>query len=131
MADRPLDSLGALQRAVLETIWELGEATVHEVRDRIPREKPLAYTTILSTIQKLEKAGWLTHRSEGRTHVYRATDTREAAEKSTLRRMTERVFQGDRFLLFQHLIQDSELSEEELNRLQRMIKDHRKGTSNA
>ena len=67
MADRPLDSLGTLQRAVLETIWELEEATVHEVRDRITREKPLAYTTILSTIQRLEKGGWLTHRSQGRT----------------------------------------------------------------
>lgn len=131
MADRPLDSLGTLQRAVLEMIWDLGEATVHDVRDRVTREKPLAYTTILSTIQKLEKGGWLTHRSQGRTHVYRATDTREAAEKSTLKRITKRMFKGDPFLLFQHLIQDAELTDEELNRLQRMIKDHRKGISNA
>jgi hypothetical protein len=49
-----IDALGALQKCVMETIWELGEATVGQVRDRRQREPQPAYTTILSVMQKLE-----------------------------------------------------------------------------
>jgi len=49
-----IDALGALQKCVMETIWELGEATVGQVRDRLQREPQPAYTTILSVMQKLE-----------------------------------------------------------------------------
>ena len=49
-----IDALGAWQKCVMETIWELGEATVGQVRDRRQREPQPAYTTILSVMQKLE-----------------------------------------------------------------------------
>ena len=57
-----LDDLGALQRAVMEIVWELGEATVNQVRDKLGRRKPLAYTTVLTVMQKLDKVG-LAHAS--------------------------------------------------------------------
>ena len=47
-------ALGTLQKCVMETIWEFGEATVGQVRDRLQREPQPAYTTILSVMQKLE-----------------------------------------------------------------------------
>ena len=95
MARRSIDELGALQKAVMETIWALGEATVGQVRDRLDREPPPAYTTILSVMQKLEKAGWLTHRPEGRSYVYLPTRSRDEAGTSTLRTFIDRVFRGD------------------------------------
>ncbi len=59
MERKAWDNLGELQRTVLETVWEMGEAGVHQVRERLNRKKKkLAYTTVLSAMQKLEKAGW-------------------------------------------------------------------------
>jgi len=121
---KPLDDLGELQRTVLEALWELGEASVHKVRERLNRKKrKLAYTTVLSAMQKLEKAGWLEHRAEGRSYVYRPTRTRDEAGAGSVRRFLHRVFAGDAVALFQHLIRESRLSRDELAELKRAIEE--------
>jgi predicted transcriptional regulator len=121
-----IDDLGSLQRAVLEVVWERGEATVHDVLARLPADRPLAYTSVLSTLQVLEKLGWVTHRTEGRTYVYRATKTRDEAGRRSLRKFVQRVFRGNRLLLFQHLLEEERLSPEELASLRRMIDQRRR-----
>ncbi|MHC4621814.1 MAG: BlaI/MecI/CopY family transcriptional regulator [Planctomycetota bacterium] len=104
MAHKLLDDLGNLQRAVIETVWELREASVHEVRQELGQKKKLAYTTVLTAMQKLEKAGWLTHRADGKSYVYLPTRTREEAGARSVRKFIERIFDGDAVLMFQHLI---------------------------
>lgn len=126
MARKSIDDLGELQKAVMETVWELGEGTVREVLKRLGREPEPAYTTILSVMQKLEKAGWLTHRSAGRTHVYLPTSSREEAGSKTLRAFIDRAFRGDPLLLFQRLLDDEELSERDLSAIKRMIDQKRR-----
>ena len=120
------ESLGDLQRAVMETIWDLGEATVHEVQDRLAKQKPLAYTTILSTMQKLEKAGWLKHRADGRIHIFRATRSREEVGAGALKRLVSRAFKGNPLVMFQHLLEDDDLTAEELSEMRAMIDARRK-----
>jgi BlaI family penicillinase repressor len=124
MERKSWDDLGELQRAVLEIVWELGEADVHAVRERLKRrKKKLAYTTVLSAMQKLEKAGWLGHRAEGRSYIYTATRTREEAGAGSVRRFLQRVFAGDAVALFQHLIRESNLSSAELAELKHAIEE--------
>lgn len=123
MKRKPLDDLGELQRSVLETVWDLGEASVHQVRERLNQTKQLAYTTVLSAMQKLEKAGWLNHRAEGKSYVYFATLTRAQAGVGSVRRLVKRVFEGDALAMFQHLIQEGNLSTDELAELRRMIEE--------
>ncbi len=105
----------------MEAVWETGGATAKAVRGRLARERELAYTTVLSAMQKLEKLGWLTHRVEGRTHVYEPTQSRQQEGRRSLRAFTRRVFGGDRLALLQHLLDDEELSSEEVRALQEMI----------
>lgn len=121
-----LDELGDLQRAVMEVVWGLGEGTVQQVRDGLCRVPPLAYTTVLSVLQKLEKAGWVTHRAEGRSYVYRATRSREEEGSSSVRSVLERAFGGNPLALFQHLLDDETLSDNDLVALRRMIDQRRK-----
>ena len=123
MKRKSLDDLGPLQRTVLDMVWELGEASAHQIRDRLNQTKDLAYTTVLSAMQKLEKGHWLTHRSEGRTYVYYTTQTREQAGAKSVKGFLKRVFEGDALAVFQHLIRESDLSSEELAELQQMIKE--------
>ena len=126
MARASFDRLGVLQKAVMEAVWELGEATVQQVRDRVNREPLPAYTTILSVMQKLEKAGWLTHRALGRSYIYLPVRTRKEAGVTSLRSFIDGVFRGDRLLLFQHLLADENLSDEDLKALKTMIDRRRK-----
>jgi BlaI family penicillinase repressor len=126
MSKKPLDDLGQLQRAVIEIIWDIGEATVHQVRKQLAHRKSLAYTTILTAMQKLEKAGWLKHRAEGKTYVYIPTCTREEAGANSIRKFMERIFDGDVLLMFQQLIRQGNLSDKERKELRKMIDDRRK-----
>jgi len=126
MSAKLLDDLGELQRAVIEVVWELGEASVHQVRKRLAQKKKLAYTTVLTAMQKLEKAGWLRHRREGKVYVYAPTRTREEAGANSVRTFLERMFDGDALLMFQHLMRQSELSDKELQELRKMIDAKRK-----
>jgi BlaI family penicillinase repressor len=130
MSRKSLDDLGQLQRAVMEAVWQLGEASVHQVRDRLCRKRELAYTTILTAMQKLEKAGWLKHRAEGKSYVYLPTRTREEAGAKSALKFIKRVFDGDAVLMFQHLIRQSNLSDGELQQLRQMIDQKRKEMKN-
>jgi BlaI family transcriptional regulator, penicillinase repressor len=132
--DRPsgksLDNLGDLQGAVMETVWKLGEATVQQVRDELAKAKSLAYTTVLSAMQKLEKAGWLDHRSDARTYIYFPLQSRQQAEGSALRHFTRRVFRGDPLLLFEHLLENEQLADDDLAELRKNIDRRRKERRN-
>jgi len=73
LTQRELDIMGVL--------WELGEGTVTEVRDRV--DPDLAYTSISSMIRTLELKGFVSHRrGEGKTHVYFPVIAPEAAGES-------------------------------------------------
>jgi len=120
-----LDSLGQLQRAAMEAIWELGEASVHQVREHLNGRK-LAYTTVLTTLQKLEKAGWLKHRNEGKSYVYFATTSRDEAGAGSVRGFLKRVFENDAVAMFQHLISEGDLNEDDLSELRKMIEKRRR-----
>jgi predicted transcriptional regulator len=126
MDRQSLDNLGELQRAAMEVVWRLGEASVHDVLKQFGRRKKLAYTTVLTVLQKLEKAGWLEHRNEGKSYIYAPTASREEAGAGSVRQFLKRVFEGDAVAMFQHLIRESVLSDEDLSELRAMIDEKRK-----
>jgi BlaI family penicillinase repressor len=128
MSRGSLDDLGELQKTVMEIVWTLGEASVNQVRAKLGRRK-LAYTTVLSVMQKLDKAGWLTHREERRAYVYQPVMSREEAGRSSLRQFIKRVCGGDPIAMFQHLLDDQELSAGDLAELRKMIDKRRKELS--
>lgn len=71
----PVEQLGKLESEVMERIWQRGEASVRDLHSDIgPR---LAYTTVMTTLDRLFKKGILGRRAEGRAFLYRATLTRE------------------------------------------------------
>lgn len=123
-----IDGLGDLQRDVMEFLWKHGEATVQQVREALEHRGELAYTTVLTTMQKLEAKGWLTHRAQGRTYVYAPVRTRKSAGGQSVRSFVQRVFNGDRVALIQHLMEDRALSAKELSELQKLIDAKKKET---
>jgi len=118
-------NLGPLQREIATTVWMMGEATVKDVRDRLAADgRSLAYTTVLSAMQKLEKAGWLDHRADGRVYLYRVLRSRAGEGRRSLQNILRQLFGGNRTLLLQQLLADGALSKEEATTLTRLINDH-------
>ncbi|HEY0969488.1 MAG TPA: BlaI/MecI/CopY family transcriptional regulator [Gemmatimonadales bacterium] len=113
-ADRELDVMGVL--------WELGSGTVSEVRERLPAD--LAYTTVLTILRNLEAKGFVNHEEEGKAHRYFPLVARQAAERSAVTRLVDRLFNGSPELLLTRLVDDNELSAEQLQRLARRLRQH-------
>jgi predicted transcriptional regulator len=102
-------------------LWELGEATVTEVRDRV--DPNLAYTSISSMIRTLEIKGYVSHRrGEGKTHVYFPAIDAETAGESALGRLLDKVYGGSPIKLLAHLVDQKRLSEKELTRMRELLK---------
>lgn len=104
---------------VMAILWDLGSATVTEVRDRL--DDDLAYTTVLTVLRTLEAKGYVDHREEGKAHRYTPTVARNAAGQSALRRLTEKVFAGSPELLLTQLVSGRRLSPEELKRMRQLL----------
>jgi BlaI family penicillinase repressor len=111
--DRELD--------VMAVLWELGAATVAEVRERLPDD--LAYTTVLTVLRILEEKGYVEHEEVGKAYRYRPKVGREAAERSAVRRLVRKLFRGSPELLLTHLVSDRSLKEEDLRRLRALLDD--------
>jgi predicted transcriptional regulator len=74
-----LPSLGHLEEGVMEVLWTHGEGSVRTVVDKLDR--PLAYTTIMTTLDRLFKKGLLNRRRESRAFIYSAKLSREEWEQ--------------------------------------------------
>ena len=127
MTEQELNTLGTQQRRMLEIVWQKNGATVQEVLDELNAnaDSPLAYTTVLATMQKLEKAGWLKHEpspKNNRIYLYRATRSRSGAIGDSLRNFAETFLGGSKTLLFQHFVDDVGLNEDELEEIRKMVR---------
>src|SRR5690349_19728440 len=71
--------LGPLEILVMETLWRHGEANVRDVAERI--ERPLAYTTVMTTLDRLYKKGLLDRRKEQRAFYYAPRQSRAEWEQ--------------------------------------------------
>ena len=109
--DRELD--------VMTVLWERGSATVAEVRERLTDQ--LAYTTVLTVLRTLEEKGLVTHLQEGKAHRYLPLVERQAAGQSAITRLLETIFRGTPELFLTQLVSDRSLSEEELQRLRKLV----------
>jgi predicted transcriptional regulator len=82
----PAGALGRLETAVMEILWSNPECRVHEVVEALDRG--LAYTTVMTTLDRLFKKGLLDRTKQDRAYVYRARLTRKEWEH---RRATDLV----------------------------------------
>jgi len=78
-----LSSLGPLEISVMEILWTVGESNVHRVSRSL--ERPLAYTTVMTTLDRLYKKGWLERRKSERAYLYTARQSRQEWEHQAAR----------------------------------------------
>jgi predicted transcriptional regulator len=106
---------------IMSVLWDRGEATVTEVRDRV--DPDLAYTSISSMIRTLEIKGFVSHRrGEGKTHVYFPKIDPEAAGESALGRVLDKIYGGSPIKLLAHLVEQHRFSDKELGRMRELLK---------
>jgi predicted transcriptional regulator len=121
MQRKSLTHLGETEMEVLHHVWDLGEATVADVRERILEDRDVAYTTVMTVLKKLAEKGYLTYHKEGRSYVYAPAVEPDEVQHSLLRRLMEKVFHGSPAALVQTLVQREELSDDERREIMDII----------
>lgn len=113
--------LGDLQLAIMQVLWGAGEASASAVHRALWEERGLAPTTIATMLVKMERKGVVTHRSEGRRYVYRATVTESEVTRSMVGQLADRLFHGDVHALVSHLLSEHDIDAAELAELKELI----------
>lgn len=106
---------------ILSLLWAGGPLTARQVLERMPDGKPRAYTSILSTMQVMEKKKLLVHKTQGTTHIFRPRVSRAAVLGRVLGKLVKHVFGGDTALAVQSLLEQKNLSADELRQIRRLI----------
>ena len=83
-----------LELQCLKALWELGEANVKDVRRIITGDRKLAYTTVMTVLDRLERRGGVRRRKIGRSFVYTPTLTRDSLRRLALKEFVDSFFDG-------------------------------------
>ena len=68
---------GELEAVIMDRVWERGRpALVREVVDDLRKDRPLAYTTVMTVMENLHRKGWLRRHRDGRAWCYEPTGSR-------------------------------------------------------
>jgi predicted transcriptional regulator len=113
MQRKSLTHLGETEMEVLHHVWDLGDATVADVRERILQDRDVAYTTVMTVLKTLAEKGYLDYHKDGRSYVYQPAQSPSEVQYSLLQRLMEKVFHGSPSALVQTLVTREELSSEE------------------
>src|SRR5579872_4019868 len=83
-----------LELACLSALWSLGEGNVKAVQQIVAESRPLAYTTIMTVLDRLVRKGMLARRKEGRSFTYAPQATRDTARRAAVRELLDGYFDG-------------------------------------
>jgi predicted transcriptional regulator len=84
------NSLGTLEREVMAVVWDRGETSVKDVGAGL--SSSVAYTTVMTTMDRLFKKGLLTRRKVGRAFVYQAAATHDELEGAVAAELVQSLF---------------------------------------
>jgi predicted transcriptional regulator len=122
-------SLTDREADIIQILWDKGPSVVAEVQSLL--DDKLAYTTVLTILRTLEAKGYVTHDEEGRVHRYSAAIQQHAARKSALSHLTSKLFKGSTELLFAQLVSDKNLTQEQIQRMRRLLEENPEDKENS
>lgn len=111
---------------LLQALWEAPDITVHVVHEIVSRQREVAYTTVLTQLQRMHKKGLVARTKSGKQHLYRAAIERQRVEKSLLDHLSNSVFGGSSVRLALSALGREQPTSDELEELQRWLDQRKK-----
>jgi len=111
---------------ILKVVWQRGQATVREVFNDLAKQRKIAYTTVLTMMGILENKGHLKKKAGDKAYVYTPTKPQDQVTGGMVKEFVNRVFDGASKPLLVHLVENSEISQDELDEIETLLRDRRK-----
>jgi len=119
-------NLSRRERQIMDIIYEMKEATVQQVLERLP--SPPSYSAVRALLRVLENKGHVAHRKEGPRYIYAPLISKDTARRSALQHLMKTFFDNSTEDVVAALLDIAEdnLSEKDLRRLVAMIEEARR-----
>jgi BlaI family penicillinase repressor len=121
--------LTALEQFLMDFVWAHPECTADDCREGVAGERALKDSTIRTVLRNLEEKGYVTHKVEGRTFVYRPADSRRNVAVQGAQQLIERFCGGSVEEFLVGLVDNQVLQPKQLQRLADKIAARREGKS--
>ena len=105
---------------IMKIVWERESATVRDVYETLLEQRKVAYTTVMTMMKILEQKKYLKKTQADRAYVYRPTQPKGKVIGDMVRDFVNRVFNGSAEPLLLHLVEEHDLSPEELEEIARL-----------
>jgi BlaI family transcriptional regulator, penicillinase repressor len=119
---RRTTTLTGQELEIMKVVWKLKTATVRQVYETLLKERKIAYTTVMTMMNILEQKGFLKKKSAERAFVYAPSRPERQVIRAMVREFVDRVFNGAAEPLLLHLVEDEQLTTEDLEELRRTIR---------
>jgi predicted transcriptional regulator len=106
---------------LMNAIWNLGECTVKDVQEALPKNRDLAYTSVATMMKILEQKGAIKSEKKDRAHTYNSLVSRADYEGISLQHLKTNVFGGNPASMVMRLLDGSDLSEKEVETIRNLI----------
>jgi predicted transcriptional regulator len=110
---------------ILKILWDLGEASVREVFERMSQSAPIVQNTVQAFLRTMEDKGLVRHRTEGRTFIYRPVPQKDQTRKNLVGGVLDRVFDGAIDQLVQSALSLRKPTKQELDKLEELIRQYK------
>lgn len=106
---------------ILSLLWELKEASVRQIHERLAETKDTGYTTTLKIMQIMHAKGMVSRDEENRSHIYRPATNQKETQKSLLKNLVTTAFGGSAQRLVMQALGQENPSKEDLNEIRAFL----------
>lgn len=114
---RPTDA----ELAILKVLWQRDASTVRQVMERLCKERPTGYTTVLKLMQIMTEKGLVERDESQRTHVYKAAYSQGQTQRQLVDDLLDRAFGGSARNLVMQALSSRRASTEELEEIRKLL----------
>jgi len=111
--------------AILQAVWKLEPCAAPTVQEALESEKGWAYTTVKTMMDRMVKKGLLKVEKIRNLYLYSSAISKPEAQRSEIMKTLKRAFNGTITPMMQFLIENDELTEEEYNHMERLIRNRK------
>jgi BlaI family penicillinase repressor len=111
---------------IMKVVWQRGSATVRDVYEDLLTRRRIAYTTVMTMMGILEQKGHLRKSADERAYVYTPAQPQREVVGNMVQEFVKRVFNGSVTPLLVHLVENKNISKEELGEISKLLKDRRR-----
>ncbi len=106
---------------ILALLWEMKEASVRQIHERLAQVKDTGYTTTLKIMQIMHAKGMVTRDEQNRSHIYRPVTNQKETQKSLLKNLMNTAFGGSAQNLVMQALGQENPSKEELDEIRAFL----------